>query len=247
MDLAQFSQKSLCQPTEQRLSSQAHEQELQAHIAYVFDDVNLLRRALTHGSVGDGKPVADNERLEFLGDRVLGLIVSEMLFAADNNASEGQMARQLNMLVRKDTCAVAAKEARLGFAIYMSKAEEKNGGREKNSILGDTCEAVLAAIYLDGGMQAAKDFFYRFWANQLQDIDNTAKDPKSSLQEKALAKGFGLPVYKLLDRKGPDHKPEFQVIVTLQAFEPAIGKAGSKQLAERKAAEKLLIIMDREQ
>ncbi|MBL4618000.1 MAG: ribonuclease III [Robiginitomaculum sp.] len=229
------------------MSSQAHEQALQAHIAYTFGDVDLLRRALTHGSVGDGKPVADNERLEFLGDRVLGLIVSEMLFAADDNANEGQMARQLNMLVRKEACAVAAMEARLGLAIYMSKAEEKNGGREKNSILGDTCEAILAAIYLDGGMTAAKDFFNRFWAKQLHDINNTTKDPKSLLQEKALAKGFGLPVYKLLGRKGPDHKPEFQVIVTLQDFDPAIGNAGSKQLAESKAAEKLLIIMDKKQ
>ncbi|MBL1429990.1 MAG: ribonuclease III [Robiginitomaculum sp.] len=229
------------------MSSQAHEQALQAHIAYAFEDVGLLRRALTHGSVGDGKPVADNERLEFLGDRVLGLIVSEMLFTASDNATEGQMARQLNMLVKKEACALAAKEAQLGSAIYMSKAEEKNGGREKNSILGDTCEAVLAAIYLDGGMQVAKDFFNRFWAKQLHDINNTTKDPKSLLQEKALAKGFGLPLYELLGRKGPDHKPEFQVTVTLQGFDPAIGTGGSKQLAESKAAQKLLEIMDKKQ
>ncbi len=222
------------------MTSLAHEQSLQAHIGYKFKSPDILQRALTHGSMGDGKAVADNERLEFLGDRVLGLIVAEFLFEEDQSQSEGQMARRLNALVRKEACAKAAMAANIGPALYLSKAEEKNGGREKLSILGDACEAVLAALYLDGGLDAAKNFFYRFWDEQLSDISSGVKDPKSTLQEWALSHGHELPKYKMLGRTGPDHRPEFQVEVLLGKFN-AQGVAGSKQEAERLGAKALLV------
>lgn len=220
------------------MSASQHEQAVQAHIGYQFSDVELLRRALTHGSMGDGRPVADNERLEFLGDRVLGLIVAQLVFDAPEIENEGQMARKLNSLVRKESCAKAAIAAELGLALSMSKAEENNGGREKTSILGDVCEAVLAAIYLDGGMQAAMNFFYQFWAEQLQQVSDGSKDPKSKLQEWALANGLGLPVYRTVGRTGLDHQPKFEVCVSL-GENSATGVSGSKQDAERIAADNL--------
>lgn len=221
------------------MSSLRHEQELQARLDYQFRDASLLRLALTHGSFGDGRPIKDNERMEFLGDRVLGLIVANLLFLDAKEDSEGKMARQLNALVCKEACADAARAADLGAALYLSKAEEKNGGRDKNSILGDVCEAVLGALYLDGGLKAAEGFFFQFWAEQLNNFSGSAKDPKSSLQEWALANQLGLPQYSEIDRSGPDHRPEFQILVKLGKW-TAKAKGFSKQNAEREAARDLL-------
>jgi len=221
------------------VSSHQHEQALQERIGYQFTDIAVLRRALTHGSFGDGRPVADNERMEFLGDRILGLIVADYLFEASIDAAEGQMARQLNTLVCKEACAKAAIAAGVGEALYLSKAEEKNGGRQKASILGDACEALLAALYLDGGMIEAQRFFKQFWAEQLANISGTTKDPKSSLQEWALANQYGLPIYTQVGRVGPDHRPEFQVSVELQQWS-VTAKGNSKQHAETAAAEAML-------
>lgn len=220
------------------MSSKIHEKALQQRIGYTFSDAGVLRRALTHGSVGDGKRVPDNERMEFLGDRVLGLIVAHLLFADPSQASEGKMARHLNLLVKKEACAKAARAAGLGEALYMSKSEERNGGRDKTSILGDACEAVLAALYLDGGMDAAKAFFDKFWAEQLATLPASAKDPKSALQEWAAAKNRPLPKYTLTNREGPDHAPNFTVSVSL-GKDKAIGTGNSKQEAERMAARAL--------
>ncbi len=220
------------------MSSRLSEQAVQQRLGYQFDDEALLRRALTHGSYGDGRAVADNERLEFLGDRVLGLIVARHLFAEDSTANEGQMARRLNALVRKEACAEAARAAGLGEALYLSKAEEKNGGRDKQSILGDVCEAVLAALYLDGGMEPAQTFFDTFWLEQLTRLSGSNKDPKSALQEWALAHDFGLPKYTELARTGPDHQPEFHILVAIQDWK-CEGRGNSKQNAERAAAAEL--------
>jgi ribonuclease-3 len=239
MDMGEFPKARLYFPQEEPLSSLTHENELQERIGYQFADTGLLRRALTHGSFGDGRAVADNERMEFLGDRVLGLIVSDLLFRSEEMKNEGQMARRLNALVRKEACAEAAREADLGSALYLSKAEEKNGGRDKQNILGDACEAILAALYLDGGMEAAKSFFDQFWAGQLSALTGSNKDPKSQLQEWALAEGHGLPDYDLVARTGPDHRPEFEVSVTLGRW-TRTGKGASKQNAERAAAKEMI-------
>lgn len=214
---------------------------LEARIGYVFKNRTLLATSLTHSSYGDGRrKTSDNERLEFLGDRVLGLLTAERLYQ-DGGAKEGAMARKLNALVRKETCADIAIELDIASALLMSKSEEKQGGREKVSILGDVCEALLAAIYLDGGMEAAKAFYDAHWASRIARVLVTSsKDPKTELQEKVSAAKYNPPVYALESRAGPDHKPEFVVSVTVSGKGVGMGTGKSKKIAERLAAADLL-------
>jgi ribonuclease-3 len=214
---------------------------LEANIAYEFTDKAIAVLALTHSSYGDGRrKISNNEQLEFLGDRVLGLLTAEKLYEL-NLSDEGGMARRLNALVRKETCADVARTIKLGEALLISPSEIKQGGRDKTSILGDACEAVLAAIYLDGGYAAAQDFYNKFWSDQISKVTKiSAKDPKTSLQEDASASGYGLPVYKVLEQSGPDHKPSFVVEVEVSGLGTSIGEGNSKKDAERAAAQLLL-------
>ena len=214
---------------------------LEERIGYVFMDKALALRALTHSSFGDGrKEVQDNERLEFLGDRVLGLLTAEKLFTL-SPGDEGAMARRLNALVRKETCARIARSLGVGEALEISPSEEKQGGREKVSILGDACEALLAAIYLDGGFEAAKIFFETHWQQDLQTVTAASmKDPKTALQEKAASQGGEQPVYSVLEQSGPDHRPLFVVEVGVKNIGSAKGSGKSKKDAERYAALHLL-------
>lgn len=214
---------------------------LEARLGYEFQDVNLLVRALTHSSYGDGqRETSDNERLEFLGDRVLGLMTATALYDYSKEA-EGTLARRLNALVRKETCAKVAREIALGDALLVSSAEDRQGGREKTSILGDACEALIAAIYLDGGYEEAMKFFRTFWSPLLEDVvKRSAKDPKTELQERAMASNHVLPVYKVVERSGPDHRPLFVVEVSVPGFGSAKGTGKSKRDAERFAASHLL-------
>ncbi len=216
--------------------AQAFEQRL----GYTFSNKDLLYRALTHSSYGDGRrDVPDNERLEFLGDRVLGLLAARYLFDLDKGFDEGAMAPRLNALVRKEACARAARAAGLGKALRLSRSEEHHGGRDKTSILGDACEAVLAALYLDGGLAPAENFFTRFWGDDLGKVAKPALEPKSALQEWAQGQGFDLPRYTLVERTGPDHAPQF-VVEVAAAGHTARGTASNKQEAERKAALEVL-------
>ena len=214
---------------------------LEERIGYAFRDKALALQALTHSSYGDGrKEVDDNERLEFLGDRVLGLLTAEKLFQL-NPEGEGAMARRLNALVRKETCARVARRLGVGDALEISASEEKQGGREKTSILGDACEALLAAIYLDGGFSAAKDFFDIHWAEEITLVTaSSMKDPKTALQEKAASKGGEQPIYTVVERSGPDHRPLFVVEVIVDKIGKAKGSGKSKKDAERYAALHLL-------
>lgn len=214
---------------------------LETRIGYTFRNRELLLTALTHSSYGDGRrKFDDNEKLEFLGDRVLGLFTAEMLFLRGGK-SEGKMARHLNALVRKETCADMARQIDLSSAIRMSKAEEKQGGRDKTSILGDACEALIAAIYLDGGPTPARNFYAKLWGSRIDKVVGTsAKDPKSELQERASADGFSPPAYKLANRSGPDHNPQFFMEVTVVGKGTGQGVGRSKKLAERFAAADLL-------
>lgn len=214
---------------------------VEGHIGYEFKDKNLALVALTHASFGDGqRQRADNERLEFLGDRVLGLLTAEKLFEVCPG-NEGALARRLNALVRKETCARIAKEAGLDAALLMSKSEEKQNGREKVSILGDACEAFIAALYLDGGFAAAKTFFDRFWAEDIVAItERAAKDPKTELQERASARGHDAPKYAVIERAGPDHKPSYVVDVTVEGAGTGRGTGTTKKAAQRMAAKALL-------
>lgn len=210
-------------------------------LGYSFSDPALLERALTHASHGDGRSrTASNERLEFLGDRVLGLMAAETLFKAFEGLDEGGLAHRLNALVNKDACARAARRIGLGEALRLSPAEERLGGREKTSILADGCEAVIGALYLDGGLPAARGFFDRLWAEEIEGLTKRPKDPKSRLQEWAAQKGYGAPVYETVARKGPDHRPVFEIEVAVKGLEPARGEGGSKQDAQREAAQSLL-------
>ncbi|MCC5997217.1 MAG: ribonuclease III [Oceanicaulis sp.] len=214
--------------------------DFQTRIAHTFADPALLERALTHASHGDGRSRADsNERLEFLGDRVLGLMAAEALHERFPALDEGGLAARLNALVNKDACARAARRCELGEALRLSAAEARLGGREKASILADACEAVIGALYLDGGLEAARVFFLTHWAEELDGLTKRPRDAKSRLQEWAAQTGRPAPVYTVLSRKGPDHRPLFTVEVRLGALS-AQAEGSSKQAAERAAADQLL-------
>ncbi len=214
---------------------------LEKRIGYTFKDPSLLIRAMTHSSYGDGqRRKADNERLEFLGDRILGLLTAEALYHYSKEA-EGTLARRLNALVRKETCALVAKQIALGDALLVSSAEDKQGGREKTSILGDACEALIAAIYLDGGYSEAHKFYEKFWTPLFNEVvSKSAKDPKTELQERALGGKYGLPHYEIIERTGPDHRPLFVIEVSIEGVGSAKGTGKSKRDAERYAATHLL-------
>lgn len=214
---------------------------LERRIGYSFNDKALALLALTHASYGDGRRKReDNERLEFLGDRVLGLMTAHKLFEM-TPGNEGTLARKLNALVRKETCAAIAVEIGLGEALMMSPSEERQGGRDKPSILGDSCEALIAALYIDGGMSAAWAFYNEFWVDEIEKVtQKSMKDPKTELQERASASGGGIPIYTVLERSGPDHRPLFVIEVSCEAIGSAQGTGKSKKTAERYAARHLL-------
>ena len=214
---------------------------LEERLGYKFTDRDLLVQALTHGSYGDGRRKVDNyQRLEFLGDRVLGLFTAGILYLS-SEADEGGLARKLNALVRKETCAEISQELEIGDIIRMSKATEKQGGREMVSILGDTAESILGAIYLDGGYEAAKAFYNKFWHDRMLNVLNRSlKDPKTELQELAAVRKLGMPVYDLVERTGPDHRPSFIMKVSLGDAWQGEGAGANKKDAEREAAQDLL-------
>ncbi|MCR9128471.1 MAG: ribonuclease III [Alphaproteobacteria bacterium] len=215
--------------------------DFQTRIGRTFRDQALLERALTHASHGDGRSRAQsNERLEFLGDRVLGLLTAQTLHERFEAMNEGGLAHRLNSLVNKQACARAARRCQLGEALRLSPAEERLGGREKDSILADACEAVIGALFLDGGLEAARKFYDEFWADELAGLTKRPKDAKSQLQEWAASKHLPAPVYETIARKGPDHRPVFEVEVTIEGLASGRGEGSSKQSAQRAAAEALL-------
>jgi ribonuclease-3 len=218
-------------------------EKLEARLGYRFENRNLAMRALRHRSYGDGLDVgSNNERLEFLGDRVLGLMTARALFDYSSEP-EGTLARRLNALVRKEMCAKIARKIGLGDCLLMSASEEKQGGREKTSILGDACEALIAALYLDGGMETVQSFYDTHWIPELKIVvSKSAKDAKTTLQEMAMAHGRGLPQYEVTDRSGPDHNPVFVIDVSVTGVGTATGTGKSKRDAERLAAQSLINI-----
>lgn len=216
--------------------------QLEAALGTSFNDRKLLERALTHASVRSGRgPHQDNERLEFLGDRVLGLVVAELLHTALPDVREGDLARRFNRLVCGESCAEVARDIDLGRYLILSDGEAENGGRDKDTILADAIEAVLGAVFLDGGFKRAREAVHRLWADRLHAIGSTTVDAKSALQEWAQGRGLDLPVYSEVARKGPDHAPRFIAEVRIGGAEPATGKGTSKRQAEQAAAEALLI------
>lgn len=216
-------------------------QRVQDNIGYHFKDSDLLQRALTHASFGDGNRLAGNyERLEFLGDRVLGLIAAEAMFSKFKTAKEGRLAPLYNALVDRNACERVARKFELGDALRLSPSEENVGGRNKASILADATESVMAAVYLDGGLEAARGVFERGWGEAVSQLTEKPRNPKSDLQELAAKKGYGQPQYDLLEQAGPDHRPIFIVRVELDGFDPCEGQGRSKQEAQREAATAML-------
>jgi ribonuclease III len=213
--------------------------QFEARIGYTFKNSALLVRAMTHASLSSPtRP--DNERFEFLGDRVLGLVMSEALFNADLAASEGQLAPRYNALVRKETCAEVARAIGLGDVLKLGRSEMLSGGRRKDALLGDALEAVIAAVYLDGGFDMARALILRLWSGRIEGVAQDARDPKSALQEWAQGRGMAPPAYTEKARSGPDHQPVFTVEVRLASGEVESASAGSKRLAEQTAARALL-------
>ncbi len=208
-----------------------------------FARPDLLVSALTHASMSSVSR-SDNQRLEFLGDRVLGLVISEALLEADLQAPEGLLAPRYNALVRKETCADVARQIDLGAVLKLGRSEMKSGGRRKEALLGDAMEAVIAAVYLDAGFEAARALVMRLWGARITSVEADARDAKTSLQEWAQARGQQPPRYNELKREGPDHAPHFTVEVRLDSGERASATAPSKRGAEQAAAKSLLDSFD---
>lgn len=199
----------------------------------------MLKRALTHSSAN---ATSSNERLEFFGDRVLGLIAAEKLHALYPADAEGALALKFNALVRQETCAKAAESAGLGDQLVLASSEASSGGRRKAAILAGACEAVIAALYLDGGLEAAHRFVECYWADAFGALDRDMRDAKTMLQEWAQARqgDTSAPVYVLVRRDGPDHAPRFFVEVSVSGHAAHTGEGGSKREAEQDAAKNML-------
>ena len=211
----------------------------EGRIGYKFGKPELLIRAVTHASMSSANR-DDNQRLEFLGDRVLGLVMAEALLMLDPKATEGQLAPRFNALVRKEACADVAREIDMGAVLKLGRSEMLSGGRRKQALLGDAIEAIIAAVYMDGGFDAARDLIIRLWGDRVQTVKQDARDAKTALQEWAQARGFPPPSYVQTDRQGPDHAPVFTITAKVQNGASAVAVAPSKRQAEQAAAKLLL-------
>lgn len=214
-------------------------QAFAGRIGHSFKRPELLVHAITHASLSSPtRP--DNQRLEFLGDRVLGLVMAEALLAADKTANEGQLAPRFNALVRKETCADVAREYGVGDVLKLGRSEMMSGGRRKEALLGDAMEAVIAAVYQDAGFETARTMILRLWGTRIDTVEADARDPKTALQEWAQARGEPPPVYREIAREGPDHAPVFTIEAQLSSGGAARATAGAKRQAEQAAAKALL-------
>lgn len=215
--------------------------DVESTIGYQFTDQTLLERALTHISAASGgNRIASYQRLEFLGDHVLGLVVSDMLFRAFPRANEGELSRRLADLVRKDTCADIARAMDLGPAMLLGNSESQAGGRRRTTILADMCEALVGAVFVDGGYPAAEAVIEKFWGERLLKPTKPLRDAKTTLQEWAQARGLPTPTYRETGRTGPHHNPVFKVAVVLPGKPDAEGSGKSKRAAEQAAAATML-------
>jgi ribonuclease-3 len=217
--------------------------EIEERIGYTFADKAVRDRALTHISALSSKSsrTGSYQRLEFLGDHVLGLVVSDMLFRAFPKADEGELSRRLADLVRTETCAEIARAIDLGDFIRLGSSEANSGGRRRTAILADVCEALIGAVFVDGGYAPAAALVDRLWSERMRAPARPLRDPKTVLQEWAQARGLPTPSYREVARTGPHHDPEFKVMVELPALLPAEGVGRSKRAAEQAAAGALLL------
>ncbi|HEX8665481.1 MAG TPA: ribonuclease III [Beijerinckiaceae bacterium] len=212
---------------------------LEARIGHAFRDPDLLANALTHMSAAKGVQARSYQRMEFLGDRVLGLAVSDMLYAAFLQGSEGDLSRRFSELVSGKTCAEVAEA--WGVGPYVRTGGKGSEVRQNRSVLADVCEAVIAAVFLDGGYPAARAVVEKAFGPRIEALKTMPPaNPKAVVQEWALARGLALPAYTVVEQIGPDHAPQFRIALTVEGLEPAEGLGPSKRVAEQDAAEKLL-------
>ena len=225
-----------------KVSAKAATAALEGRIGHKFADPALLTTAFTHVSaLKPARKRGDSyQRLEFLGDHVLGLVVSDMLYRAFPNADEGELSKRLADLVRKESCADVAKSLGLLDDIKLGQVGASASARLRKSVLGDICEAVIGAVFLDGGYSAAAQFVERNWTERMRKPRRPLRDPKTVLQEWAQGKGLPTPVYREIERTGPHHDPQFRVAVDLPGLEPAEGIGGSKRAAEKVAASAMI-------
>ena len=216
-------------------------EDLERRVGHAFADRTLLDRALTHSSLSVDASVKDLERLEFLGDRVLGILTAEALWRKHPDMSEGEMAPRFNALVRKEACAKGALALGLDKLVRMAPHEEQSGGRRKKAILGDVCEAFLGALYIDGGLEAARRAYDLFWTPNLEALSKAHRDAKTALQEWSQDRRSGTPQYEIVSAGGPAHAPEFIAAVKVNGFAPAKGEGSSKREAQMAAARGFLI------
>jgi ribonuclease-3 len=216
---------------------------LEARLGHLFRDRELMARALTHLSApaagGTGRTLS-YQRLEFLGDRVLGVVVAHMLYDAFPQASEGELSMRLAKLVRRETCAAVAEEWDVGPHVVMGQGEARAGGRKKAAILSDVCEALIGGVFLDAGFAAASAMVRRFWEPRMRADAAPVQDAKTAVQEWAQARALSTPRYTEVERSGPAHLPRFVMQVELDGYDPERGEANSKRAAEQAAAQAFL-------
>jgi ribonuclease-3 len=224
------------------VAAKAEAAAIEARIGHTFADPALLATAFTHVSaLKSARRRGDSyQRLEFLGDHVLGLIVSDMLYRAFPKANEGELSKRLADLVRKETCADVAQSLGLLEGIKLGAVGAGAGARLRTSVIGDICEAVIGAVFLDGGYPAAAQFVQRNWEERMRILKRPLRDPKTVLQEWAQGKGLPTPVYREVERTGPHHDPQFRIAVELPGLAPAEGVGGSKRAAEKVAASAMI-------
>jgi ribonuclease III len=218
--------------------TQALYDQIAERLAFTFKDRALLRHALTHSSSKQKQD--DYQRLEFLGDRVLALVIAEELFRLNPEHREGDMANLHSNLVRGEICAEVGKDLGISDFIIVGHSEQRKGVNLNSSVVGDVVEAIIGGIYLDGGLPAAKDFVLQNWARHLAERKSVSKDAKTFLQEWALARSLPIPDYKVLKREGLEHSPIFTVSLSVKGKEPVEGVGPSKRLAEMQAARNFL-------
>jgi ribonuclease III len=195
-------------------------------------DVALYMRALTHGSTGQ----PDYQRLEFLGDRILGLAISDMLYHRYADEAEGRLSHRLNALVSGSTCADIARQIDLPRHVHLGKQARDDGAQQSDNVLGDVMEAIIGALYLDHGLDAARALIERLWGPLIETANGAPKHPKSALQEWCAANGRKVPEYVITKKEGPPHAMRFEITVTVKGFDPVSASANSKQAAETAAA-----------
>lgn len=227
-------------PTPEKLDSA----ELAERLGYKFAKPELLEQALTHPSLSGGSSKrktsgADYERLEFLGDRVLGLVIAEWLFEKYPNAREGELAKRHAALVNRDALRLVADEIGLGPYLRLAGGEKPGSARKNLATLPDAMEAVLGALYCDGGLKVAATFIHRFWQKDIA-IEQAPADPKTTLQEWAQGQGLPLPQYKVVEHSGPAHAPKFMIEVSVKGYSAAVAEGNSKRAAEKIAAAQFL-------